>query len=143
MTLLKVLMKQLGGKKSLIWQQNIEIQWNKNSISLENLIYAIVEQQVWEYNKKVWNNADDKHINDNPELFLFNNGKYSFWNIYNKNSVDWEKAKQVAILWFKDWLYCVFYWKKEINDINEIIDLSLNEELCFIRLTFLAGSIWR
>ena len=48
----------------------------------------------------------------------------------------------MAILWFKDWLFVVFDWENEILDLAEQIELSEEKNFTFIRLTFLAWSIW-
>ena len=138
-------LKQIWKKYPLIEKQEIYLNTEENKVSLEQFLNLIVENQVEEFNKKSFE-KDDKDYLKSPNFayldILTNTWKAWFWAIYNKNKADLEKAKEVAILWFKDWLFVVFDWENEILDLAEQIELSEEKNFTFIRLTFLAWSIW-
>ncbi|ATU05888.1 hypothetical protein BKN14_05690 [Candidatus Gracilibacteria bacterium HOT-871] len=138
-------LKQIGKKYPIVEKQEIFLNTEENEVSLEQFLNLIVENQVEEFNKKSFEDDSVDYLKSPNFTYLntlTNTGKAGFGAIYNKNKADLEKAKEVAILGFKDGLFVVFDGEDEILDLSEKINLSEEKIFTFIRLTFLAGSIW-
>ncbi len=139
--IINVTTKQLG-KKRPIGTETIEIEDLKENSTLSHLIKNIVKQQVTEFNKK----------RETPKLLSFLSkqeidkqtlvGKVSFRDIYNTEKADILKAIDNALLAFEDGLYCVFIDDNQIEKLDNLIHIKQNSSITFVRLTFLAGSIW-
>lgn len=142
---INVTVKQLGKKHPILSEQKLEIGFNDNNISLENLLKLIVQQQVEVFNAKSFDlEGEDvtKIPLDNYLNILTDTGKVGFGSIYNQKKADLQKAQENAIQAFEDGMFAVFYNDEQVEDLSQIIDLSLQNTFAFIRLTFLAGSYW-
>ena len=142
---INITVKQLGKKHPILTEQKLEIAYNESSISLENLLKVIVQQQVEAFNAKSFELEDideSKIPQDNYLNILTDTGKAGFGSIYNQKRADLEKAQENAIQAFEDGMFAVFYNDEQLENLNQIIDLSLQHTFTFIRLTFLAGSYW-
>lgn len=142
---IKVTVKQLGKKHPVLSEQKIEIVYEDSNISLENLLELIVQQQVDAFNAKSFEleDEDDAKIPQDSYLnILTDTGKAGFGSIYNLKKADVQKAQENAVQAFKDGMFAVFYNDEQLEDLTQIIDLSLQHLFTFIRLTFLAGSYW-
>lgn len=142
---INVTVKQLGKKHPILSEQKLEIGFNDNNISLENLLKLIVQQQVEVFNAKSFDlEGEDvtKIPLDNYLNILTDTGKAGFGSIYNQKKADLQKAQENAIQAFEDGMFAVFYNDEQLEDLRQIIDLSLQHTFAFIRLTFLAGSYW-
>ncbi|KQT33909.1 hypothetical protein ASG22_17580 [Chryseobacterium sp. Leaf405] len=142
---INITVKQLGKKHPILTEQKLEIAYNESSISLENLLKVIVQQQVEAFNAKSFELEDideSKIPQDNYLNILTDTGKAGFGSIYNQKRADLEKAQENVIQAFEDGMFVVFYNDEQLENLNQIIDLSLQYTFTFIRLTFLAGSYW-
>ncbi|HCN51515.1 MAG TPA: hypothetical protein DIT10_20935 [Chryseobacterium sp.] len=142
---IKVTVKQLGKKHPVLSEQKIEIAYEDSNISLENLLELIVQQQVDAFNAKSFELEDedyDKIPQDSYLNILTDTGKVGFGSIYNLKKADVQKAQENAKQAFEDGMFAVFYNDEQLEDLTQIIDLSLQHPFTFIRLTFLAGSYW-
>jgi hypothetical protein len=137
--------KQLGKKHPLLMENIIDLDISKNQVNLHELIEAVVTNQVEKFKNASfeWEDQDTIHLpKENYLPLLTDTGKVGFGALYNHNTIDLQKAKETALLAYQDGLFVVFYGDDEIKSLSEMIDLSQNKELIFIRLTFLAGSYW-
>lgn len=135
--------KQVGKRRPLIDTQKIEINDLPLNATLKDLIIAVVHQQIDTYiQKRTEKNMlpflTEKNINTSVD-----SGKVSFGEIYNDNlDIDKEKSVETAIIAFGDGMYCVFVDSEQIEHLDERITLTENSVLTFVRLTFLAGSLF-
>lgn len=142
---IKVTVKQLGRKYPVLSEQHIEIDYQENSISLEQLLMLIVQQQVRAFNAKSFETEDQDRTQiplENYLNILTDNGKVGFGSIYNEQRADLQKAQENAIQAFEDGMFAVFCGETRLENLKQIIDLSTQSVFTFIRLTFLAGSYW-
>lgn len=142
---IKVTVKQLGKKHPVLSEQKIEIAYDGNQISLENLLKLIVQQQVEVFNDKSFELEEDDYSKIPHESYLnilTDTGKIGFESIYNLKKADLQKAQENAVQAFEDGIFAVFYHDEQLKNLNQSIDLSLGHSFTFIRLTFLAGSYW-
>lgn len=140
-----ITVKQLGKKHPLLEEQKLEIAYNESNISLENLLKVIVQQQVETFNAKSFEEEDVDEFKipqDNYLNILTDTGKIGFGSIYNQKRADLQKAKENVVQAFEDGMFAVFYNDEQLENLTQIIDLSLQHNFIFIRLTFLAGSYW-
>ncbi len=139
---LKISAKQLGKKHALIDKMIIEIDDIGEAPTVLQLINAVVRQQVMEYNIKPKernllpfldkNNIDEQAVN----------GRISFGSIYHYAEADLEAAQQTAIQAMEDGLYVLFAGDEEFTKPHQIVSITEDTVITFIRLTFLAGSYW-
>jgi hypothetical protein len=69
-------------------------------------------------------------------------GKVSLGTIYSDKKADPGKAVTNAIGCWEDGLVRVFMNEEELTDLDAPLTIEAQSVLTFIRLTFLAGSIW-
>ena len=139
---LKISAKQLGKKHPLIENKIIEIGDIGPHPTLQEVLNAVVAQQVHEYNSKPAEKSllpflDTTSIEEQAVA-----GKVGFGSIYNENKADLVKAQQSAIQAFEDGLFVVFAGDEQLTALKNIISLTPDTVVTFIRLSFLAGSYW-
>lgn len=142
---INVTVKQLGKKHPILSEQKIEIRFNDANILLKDLLELIVQQQVETFNAKSFELEGDDHAQlplENYLNILTDTGKVGFGSIYNQKKADLQKAQENAVQAFEDGMFAVFYNDEQLEDLTQVIDLSLQHTFAFIRLTFLAGSYW-
>lgn len=142
---IKVTVKQLGRKHPVLSEQPLEIGHHEHSISLEQLLKRIVQQQVEAFNAKSFETEDADRTQtpfENYLNILTDTGKAGFGSIYNEKRADLQKAQENAIQAFEDGMFAVFCDETRLEDLQQTIDLSTQPVFTFIRLTFLAGSYW-
>ena len=142
---LTIAVKQLGKKHPILNNKNIELTTQNTIITTRTLIELVVDYQVELFNSSSFefDDVDKIHLpKENYLHILTDTGKVGFGALYNHNKVDLSAAQQNAVLAFEDGLYAVFYGDEELTELAQTIDLSTNNVLTFIRLTFLAGSYW-
>ena len=112
-------------------------------VSLRMLLTAIVEREVDSYNQK---ETDVQLIPFLTQEQLDNQakrtGKVSFGRVYSDKKADAPKAVANAIQCWEDGLIRVFQNDVELEKLDDLIDICENDVFTFIRLTFLAGSMW-
>jgi hypothetical protein len=139
---LTVSAKQLGQKKALIINKVIEIEDIGPHPTVRQLIGAVVDQQVREYNtnpreKNLLPFLDQETIDARAE-----SGKVGFGVVYNENTADLAVARKTALQAFADGLFVLFADDRELTGADDTIDIKPGTVITFIRLTFLAGSYW-
>lgn len=145
MKTIHVNVKQLGKKHPILAEQPINIDTKKDTISIQELLYLIVQQQVENYNQKSIEKEDEdvqKLPKDNYLPLLIESGKASFSSIYNENKVNLIKAQETASQAFEDGMFAIFLGEQQFEDLAEEVSLITNQSFTFIRLTFLVGSYW-
>ncbi|WP_276381673.1 hypothetical protein [Flavobacterium sp. H4147] len=142
---ISISIKQLGKKHPLLQEKNISLDNTTSIITVRTFLELIVKNQVELFESSSFEFEDEDKIHlpkENYLPILTDNGKVGFGALYNHNQVDLAKAQENAIQAFEDGLYAVFYGEDQLETLNEEIDLSKNNSITFIRLTFLAGSYW-
>ena len=135
-----VRVKALGKKKDILIPTEYTIP--EGIVSLRMLLTAIVEQEVNAYNQK------DMDVQMLPFLTQEQlddqaaTGKVSFGRIYSDKKADAPKAVANAIQCWEDGLVRVFQNDVELEKLDDLIQIRENDVFTFIRLTFLAGSMW-
>jgi len=134
--------KQLGKKRPTIEKAYLEIGSLDESPSLDDLLKAIVRQQVNSYNSK----RKETPTLDILSQTLINSkaieGKVGFGELYNLNTANLNQALENASQSFEDGLFAVFIDDQQIESLKEPIHFNEDSVFSFIRLTFLAGSFW-
>lgn len=142
---IKVTVKQLGRKHPVLSEQKLEIKYDDSRIVLEDLLKLIVQQQVEAFNAQSFEMEDTDYAkipSENYLNMLTDTGKVGFGSIYNEKKANLQKAQENAVQAFEDGMFAVFYNDEQLENLSEMIDLSLQHTFTFIRLTFLAGSYW-
>lgn len=140
---ISISVKQSGRKHPILQEKSIELVTHNTILTTRNLIELVVNYQVQLFNSSSFefDDVDKIHLpKENYLPILTDTGKVGFGAIYNHNKVDVTIAQQNAIIAFEDGLYAIFYGDDELTELTQTIDLSVNNVLTFIRLTFLAGS---
>lgn len=110
--------------------------------SLRQLLSAVVQKEVAQYNSK---ETEVQLIPFLTQQELDNQakiGKVSFGTIFSDKKADPGKAVATAIQCWEDGLVRVFMNEEELTDLDAPLSMEAQSVLTFIRLTFLAGSIW-
>lgn len=145
MKTIHVNVKQLGKKHPILAEQPINIDTKEDTISIQELLHLIVQQQVENYNQKSIEKEDEdiqKLPKENYLPLLIESGKASFSSIYNENKVNLIKAQETASQAFEDGMFAIFLGDQQFEDLAEEVSLTTNQSFTFIRLTFLVGSYW-
>lgn len=137
-----VKVKQAGRKHALLENLQIEIEDIGKKPFLKDLLNAVVQNQVEEYNKKATEENLLPFLSKSEISNQSESGKVGFGSIYNENKADVKQAQETALQAFEDGLFSVFADENEIRKLDEIVELNNSTVITFIRLTFLAGSYW-
>lgn len=111
-----------------------------SSYSLSTLLKQIVERQVREF-------QDRQEVSSEPGFWMQQPldevpGKIGFSQNEEKKSVDLSAALQAALQAYEDGLIVVFHQEKQLTSLEEEVCIEENDEVVFIKLTFLAGRLW-
>ena len=134
--------KQPGRKHALIDRQSLEVEEISSNPSLRELLAAVVKQQVAAYNNKPLEKNLLPFLSKEQVDNLAGTGKAGFGSIYNEHKADPQKAQDTAFQAFEDGLFAVFVNEEEIQQLTDKFSLNNDTVITFVRLTFLAGSIW-
>jgi len=113
-----------------------------NTSSLRQLIEAIVLQEVEAYNSRELENMLIPFLTAEEIVDQSVADKVDFGRQYSDKKADPDKALQTAIQDFDDRLFRVLAGEEEITSMDAPLNLSEDDTLTFIRLTFLAGRLW-
>ena len=110
--------------------------------SLRQLLTAVVQKEVDRYNNKEAEAQlipflTQQELDDQAKI-----GKVSFGSIYSDKKADPGKAVANAIGCWEDGLVRVFMNDEELTDLDAKLVIEEQAIFTFMRLTFLAGSIW-
>ena len=134
--------KQPGRKHALINDKKILVESIGDNPVAKDLIAAVVQQQVNEYNSKPHEVNLVPFLTDAAISEQESTGKIGFGSIYSETKADAAKAVAVALQAFEDGLFALFINDDEITSLTNPITLNPNTIITFVRLTFLAGSYW-
>lgn len=141
---IQISLKQLGKKRPVLAAKSIEVNLVENqSYTLQTILQEIVTQQVSEFNQK----RESKNLftyfkEDTIQQQANTTGKVDFGVIYNEEKADLSKAIDTVLLAFEDGLIAVFVDDEQVEKLDTEIQLQETSLFTFVRLTFLAGSIW-
>ena len=110
--------------------------------SLRQLLTAVVQKEVDRYNNKeaeaqLISFLTQQELDDQAKI-----GKVSFGTIYSDKKAVPGKAVANAIQCWEDGLVRVFMNDEELTDLDAKLVIEEQAIFTFMRLTFLAGSIW-
>lgn len=110
--------------------------------SLRQLLTAVVQKEVAQYNSKEAEAQlipflTQHELDDQAKI-----GKVSFGTIYSDKKADPGKAVANAIQCWEDGLVRVFMNDEELAELDAPLTIEAQAVFTFMRLTFLAGSIW-
>ena len=110
--------------------------------TLRQLIKAVVRQEVEKYNSRGTENMLVPFLTEDEISDQSTTGKVSFGRLYSDKKADPERAVETALLGFEDGIFKVLIGDKEATGLDSPIEIMEGDILTFIRLTFLAGSLW-
>ena len=110
--------------------------------SLRQLIEAVVRQEVAKYNDRGTENMLVSFLTETEIKEQSTVGKVGFGRLYSDKKADPDKAVETAVLGFEDGLFRVMVGDKEATELDGLLEISEDDTLTFIRLTFLAGRLW-
>ena len=110
--------------------------------SLRQLLTAVVQKEVAQYNSKQAEAQlipflTQQEVDDQSKI-----GKASLATTYSAKKADPSQAATHAIGCWEDGMVRVFLHEAELTDLDAPLTIEAQSVLTFIRLTFLAGSIW-
>lgn len=132
--------KQLGKRKEVI--ENIPLTLDPVPETTAGLIAAVVTWQVHEYNERLEQSELLKYLTKEEIEVKSETGKVGFGVNYSGVTADVEKAVSNALQSFEDGIFRVFVEDRELQSLDEVMQLKEGAKLTFIRLTMLAGRIW-
>ena len=110
--------------------------------SLRQLLTAVVQKEVDRYNNKEAEAQLISFLTQQELDVQAKIGKVSFGSIYSDKKADPGKAVANAIGCWEDGLVRVFMNDEELTDLDAKLVIEEQAIFTFMRLTFLAGSIW-
>jgi hypothetical protein len=131
--------KQAGKRRLVLEKQPLEIAEIGQHPTLEQLISAIVSQQVELYNseqidKPIFDFINQKELNNKAST-----GKVGFGAIYREEKADLQKSIRIALDAFTDGIFIVFLNDKLIEKLDEKVVLDEKSVLTFVKVTLLIG----
>lgn len=134
--------KQLGKKHPIIKQEYLEIEALSIPTTLRLLLQAIVKQQVQAYNDRKETPTVLNVLNTEQIKEASQEGKVTFGDSENTTLAIENTAIETALQAFEDGLFAIFLGEEQIESLEEVLTFDETSIFTFIRLTFLAGSIW-
>ena len=134
--------KQLGKKHPIIKQAYLEIELGQAPTTLRLLLKAIVQQQVQAYNDRKESPTVLNILSAGQIKEASQEGKVTFGASENTTLAVEETAIETAIQAFEDGLFAIFLGEEQIESLEKLLTFDETTVFSFIRLTFLAGSIW-
>lgn len=132
--------KQLGKRKQAINKQAIDL--DPVPVTTSELITAIVLQQVEAYNNRLAESELLRYLSSDQIEEKAEAGKIGFGVNYNGKAASESAAVMNALQAFEDGIFRVFIGETSLDSLSQTIRLEENNELTFVRLTFLAGRMW-
>ena len=101
-----------------------------------------MQQQVQAYNDRKENPTVLNILNTGQITEASQQGKVAFGDSENRTLAIEETAIETAMQAFEDGLFAIFKGEEQIESLEELLTFDETTVFSFIRLTFLAGSIW-
>ena len=140
---IQISIKQLGKKRPALGAKSINIGLLEGmAYALHDVLREVMTQQVEEFNQKREENNLFTYFKKDALEQAASIGRVSFGEIYNNEKADLNKAIDTIFLAFEDGLIAVFVDDVQLESLEQTIRLTSESTVTFIRLTFLAGSIW-
>ena len=133
--------RQLGKKRSIISAVPFELPTQPADV--RTLIIAVVQVCVAAYNERVRKGETGiRPMSEESLADMETIGKLAFGVNYGDKEADEAAAIANALQSFEDGLYRIFLGQTELTALDESLALTEQDELTFIRLTMLSGSIF-
>lgn len=138
---IRINIRQLGKKRNTI--NAVPFVLPNHPSTVRDLITSVVMVCVAAYNERVRKGETairpmmQESLSDMETV-----GKLAFGVNYGGKEANEATAIATALQGFEDGLYRVFHGQDELTTLDEAISLSEEDELTFIRLTMLTGSIF-
>ena len=138
---IKISIKQIGSRKKGITEKDFFLEDKPRTVG-ELITYA-VHTCVNEYNKRVENGENiTSPLSAGDIDALGEIGKIAFGINYGGKTADMKKAVEDALLAYEDGLFRIFVNGSEAGKTDDMLELSENDNVTFIRLTMLAGGMF-
>jgi hypothetical protein len=131
--------KQAGRRRLVLEKQALQIADIGTEPTLQELIIAIVTQQVEAYNAKELERPLVDFLTETQIDNAAAVGKVSFGSIYHDKKANLAKAIQNAIEAHIDGLFVVAANDKVVKKLSDVVVLDKHTVLTFIKLTLLMG----
>ena len=139
--IIHVNLRQLGKKRSPVLAAPFELPGQPATV--RELITAVAQACTAAYNERVRRGETGvRPMTEETLADMETVGKLAFGVNYGGKEADEAAAVVNALLGFEDGLYRVFHGQQELTSLDGAIALSEQDELTFIRLTMLTGSIF-
>ncbi len=135
-----VRVKAIGKRKDIIAPTPYEIP--DGICSLRQLLTAVVQKEVEQFNSKKTEVQLIRFLTQQEIEDQAQSGKVSFGAIYSDKKANPGKAIANAIGCWEDGMVRVFMNDEELTDLDAPLAIEEQAVFTFMRLTFLAGSIW-
>ncbi|QKE72354.1 hypothetical protein HPK19_05865 [Arthrobacter citreus] len=135
-----ITLKSLSRRKGFLEKKPFEI--DNIPLNLEELVKELISINVNTYNQKEIDFLFLPYLTEDEINLKSTVGKIGFDLKYNDTIVDLNEAIANALQAFQDGLFKVFLNDKEIESLQENIELNENDEIAFIKLTMLSGRMW-
>ena len=135
-----VRVKAIGKRKDILAPAPYEIP--DGICSLRQLLTAVVQKEVAQFNSKKTEAQLIQFLTQQEIENQAQSGKVSFGAIYSDKKADPGKAIANAIGCWEDGMVRVFMNDEELTDLDAPLAIEEQAVFTFMRLTFLAGSIW-
>ncbi|PGS48804.1 hypothetical protein [Bacillus sp. AFS041924] len=135
-----ITLKSLSKRKGFLEKKPIEIV--NVPLNLEELLTELISLNVNTYNQKEIDLPFLPYLTEEEINLKSTVGKIGFDLKKNDTIVDLNEAISTALQAFQDCLFKVFLNDKEIESLQENIELHENDEITFIKLTMLTGRMW-
>ncbi|MFB7141916.1 hypothetical protein ACFCYN_19870 [Gottfriedia sp. NPDC056225] len=135
-----ITLKSLSRRKGFLEKKPFEI--DNIPLNLEELVKELISINVNTYNQKEIDFPFLPYLTEDEINLKSTVGKIGFDLKYNDTIADLNEAIANALQAFQDGLFKVFLNDKEIESLQENIELNENDEIVFIKLTMLSGRMW-
>lgn len=133
-------MKKLGKRKNSI--EKVPYELDGTPATVRELIEKMVHVCVGDYNQRMESQELLKNLSLAEMEDQAAGGKISFGVNYGEKKADVEQAAENALQCFEDGIYRIFLGTRQLEKLDEAVELTEESELTFVRLTMLAGRMW-
>lgn len=138
--IIHVNLKSIGKRKASVKPAAIEIKGCPATV--RELILAVVENGVGEYNRRVEKSELLAYLTKEEIDGKAQVGKVGFGVNYGEKRAELLAAQVNAIQCFEDGIYRIFRDEEPLEKLEEPILITEETVFTFVRLTMLAGRMW-
>ena len=110
--------------------------------SLRRLLTEFALQEVERYNRKDPETQKIPFLTEQELLDQAETGKVGFGRLWSEKKANPKKAVDNVLQCWQDGLIRVFLFDRELTQLDEPLRLQEEDQLTFLRLTFLSGRMW-